>query len=66
MVAGSNPATPTFEANSCRNGMEKIRDDHLNHTFVVTGIESLIKGYILNCRCEGKSPKTITPSHASC
>jgi len=39
--------------------MEKIRDDHLNHIFVVTDIESLIKGYILNCRCEGKSPKTI-------
>ena len=59
VVAGSNPATPISEANLCQNGMEKIRDDHLNQIFVVTSLESLVKGYVLNCRCEGKSPRTM-------
>jgi site-specific recombinase XerD len=34
--------------------------DHLNETFSITDLRSLIKGFVLNCRCEGKSPKTIS------
>ena len=32
--------------------------NHLSETHL--DIESLIKEYVLNCRCEGKSPKTIS------
>ncbi|MBM3302991.1 MAG: hypothetical protein FJY85_23970 [Deltaproteobacteria bacterium] len=31
----------------------------------VTDLDSLAKGYILSCRCEGKSPKTIR-KHRRC
>ncbi|MFC2013436.1 tyrosine-type recombinase/integrase [Chloroflexota bacterium] len=50
-----------FEANSVLNGMEKQVVDHITtQDFVtVTSIKALAQGYILNCRCEGKSPKTI-------
>jgi len=40
--------------------MDKQKSDHLNQTFDVTNLESLIKGYILNCQCEGKSPSTLS------
>ena len=40
--------------------MEKQVDRHiLEETFSVTNLSSLVKGYILNCRSEGKSPQTI-------
>ena len=31
----------------------------LENLIPTTSLESLAKGYVLNCRCEGKSPKTI-------
>ena len=31
----------------------------IQETVSITDIESLVQGYILNCRCEAKSPKTI-------
>jgi integrase/recombinase XerC len=31
----------------------------LNSLVTTTSLESLVKGYLLNCRTEGKSPKTI-------
>jgi len=40
--------------------MEKRINEHLHQTFTITNLQSLIKGYILNCRCEGKSPKTLS------
>lgn len=42
--------------------MQKQPVDRLTvqNSVSITNIESLAQGYILNCRCEGKSPKTIT------
>ena len=41
--------------------MQKHAEEHLliENLIPTTDLESLIKGYTLNCRCEGKSPKTI-------
>ena len=41
--------------------MQKQAGDYLliKHVVPATNLESLVNGYILNCRCEGKSPKTI-------
>jgi len=41
--------------------MQKHAGDYLllENLIPTTDLESLIKGYTLNCRCEGKSPKTI-------
>jgi len=41
--------------------MEKQAVDRLTleNLITTTSLESLAKGYILNCRSEGKSPKTI-------
>jgi len=41
--------------------MAKPFVDHLTfeNSVAVTDLDSLAKGYILGCRCEGKSPKTI-------
>jgi len=41
--------------------MENQAVDHLTleNLIPVTSLESLVKGYILNCQCERKSPKTI-------
>ena len=38
--------------------MEKETVERL--TFPITSLTELTHGYILNCRCEGKSPATIT------
>ena len=42
--------------------MEKQAVDYLLLEYLVstTSLESLAKGYLLNCRTEGKSPKTIS------
>jgi site-specific recombinase XerD len=32
----------------------------LDNFAAINSLESLVKGYILSCRCEGKSPKTVT------
>lgn len=42
--------------------MEKQAVDNLLFESLVstTSLESLAKGYILNCKTEGKSPKTIS------
>ena len=41
--------------------MERPSVDRLTYENLVstTSIESLAHGYILNCRCEGKSPRTL-------
>ncbi|HEY77734.1 MAG TPA: hypothetical protein G4O09_01315 [Dehalococcoidia bacterium] len=41
--------------------MKSQHEDHilLKNLIPVTSIQSLVEGYILNCRCEGKSPSTI-------
>jgi len=41
--------------------MQKQAGDYLLIESLVptTDLESLVKGYILNCRCDGKSPKTL-------
>jgi site-specific recombinase XerD len=41
--------------------MEKKAGDYLilDDLISTTNLESLTKGYILNCRCEAKSPKTL-------
>ena len=42
--------------------MESQHVDHilLENSVLVTSIASLVEGYILNCRCESKSPSTIS------
>ena len=42
--------------------MERPLLDHLTSQDLVstTSLASLVQGYILNCRCEGKSPSTVT------
>ena len=46
-----------FTVNKMKNqGVDNILLQSLVST---TSLESLVKGYILNCRTEGKSPKTI-------
>jgi len=50
---------------SLTNPSKKVRTaagDHLiiENSVSISNIESLVHGYILNCRCEGKSPTTIT------
>jgi len=42
--------------------MKSQSTDHIlfNNTFSVSSINSLIEGYLLNCRCEQKSTATVT------
>ena len=49
------------EANSVPKGMKKRAEDHITHEDPVPQTtDLLVQGYLLHCRCEGKSPSTIT------
>ena len=43
--------------------LEKIVGLSLQNYAVTTSLESLVQGYILNCKCENKSPATIDTYH---
>ena len=49
------------EADSLPKGMERqVLDRLTSETLVsITSLKTLVQGYILNCRCEGKSSKTL-------
>jgi len=42
-----------------RNGKNPCRPLHFTRNFPIDDLESMAKGYILSCRCEGKSEQTI-------
>jgi len=51
-----------YKAESVPKGMEKQFLDHspIEKALInIASLESLVKGYILNCRCEGKSQATV-------
>ena len=51
-----------YKADSVPKGMEKQFLDHspVEKAFInIASLESLVKGYVLNCRCEGKSQVTV-------
>ena len=50
------------KADSVPKGMEKHLLDHspVEKALInIASLESLVKGYVLNCRCEGKSQVTV-------
>jgi site-specific recombinase XerD len=46
--------------------MEKQSLDHITsqNLVTVTSLNALVQGYVFNCRCEGKSPKTVSTYEA--